>query len=404
MSEKQIKGIALICDASGTIVKVAKDELNLSQTIEKDKLFITFFSANSIAKALDFITTLKKDGAVFNWEMNVDTDSEPIALHFAGGKFDDLLLIVASKSRNGLQKYLEEMMRINNEQLNTLRKTLKGKSLGSPVDQIDGQNNEEALYDELSRLNNELVNMQRELAKKNNELENLNQLKNRFIGMAAHDIRNPLGLIINLSEFLEEDIESLSEEQVEFITKIKEVSTFLLQLVDDLLDLTNIESGKLNLEKRPQNVLSLIESNVKLNRVMAEKKRIKINYKPEISDVELNIDRAKIEQVLNNLISNAVKYSYPRSEIEVSVRKDKDNLIVSVRDQGQGIPQAEIDKLFQPYQKTTVRTTEGEKSSGLGLYIARRIIEGHHGQIKAESEKGKGSIFWFALPLEAGNG
>ncbi len=399
MTDKQIEGIAMICDESGTIVKVAKDDLNISPIIEKEKLFITFFSADSIAKALDFITTLKKDGAAFNWEMNVDTDSEPLTLHFAGGRFDNLLLIVASKSRNGLQKYFEEMMRINNEQMNSLRKTLKEKNLGGPAH----QNNGEALYDELSRLNNELVNMQRELAKKNNQLENLNQLKNRFIGMAAHDIRNPLGLIINLSEFLEEDIESLSEEQVEFITKIKEVSSFLLQLVDDLLDLTNIESGKLDLQKRPHNVLEIIESNINMNRIIAGKKKIKIKYKPQITAFELHLDRGKIEQVLNNLISNAVKYSFPDSEIEVSVRKDDRYLYVRVADQGQGIPQAEIDKLFQAYQKTTVRTTEGEKSSGLGLYIARRIIEGHDGQIKAESEQDKGSTFWFALPLNAGN-
>jgi signal transduction histidine kinase len=102
---------------------------------------------------------------------------------------------------------------------------------------------------------------------------------------------------------------------------------------------------------------------------------------------------------LNNLISNALKFSEPGTAVTVQASRVNGSVVVSVRDQGQGIPAEELDKLFKPFSKTSVRGTAGEKSTGLGLAICRRIVEGHHGRIWAESEVGKGSVFNFSLPL-----
>ena len=103
--------------------------------------------------------------------------------------------------------------------------------------------------------------------------------------------------------------------------------------------------------------------------------------------------------MLNNLIGNAIKSSHPGSTIEVLLTRSGNGVIIAVRDHGQGIPEAELDRVFEPFQRTSVRSTAGEKSTGLGLAIARHIVEGHHGRIWAESKPGEGTTFYVLLPL-----
>ena len=143
----------------------------------------------------------------------------------------------------------------------------------------------------------------------------------------------------------------------------------------------------------------MLELNVELNRLLAGRKQIDITLSKEEAIPTLRIDAAKIEQVLNNLISNAIKFSYPNSTVEVSVGKREGEVVVAVRDEGQGIPPAELERLFIPFENISVRSTAGENSTGLGLAIARRIVEGHGGQIWVRSQVGAGSTFAFSLPL-----
>jgi signal transduction histidine kinase len=136
--------------------------------------------------------------------------------------------------------------------------------------------------------------------------------------------------------------------------------------------------------------------------VLAAKKHIHLTFDaPDSLDLTLEADGPKLEQVLNNLIGNALKFSPPGAGVEVRLVRDGDRAVVSVRDQGPGIPAAEVGKLFRFFQKTSVRSTGGERSSGLGLAIARKIVEGHGGAIWVETEAGRGSTFSFALPLTA---
>jgi signal transduction histidine kinase len=113
----------------------------------------------------------------------------------------------------------------------------------------------------------------------------------------------------------------------------------------------------------------------------------------------IGFDQNKIEQVLNNLISNAIKYSHPHTTITIEVLKEKAFVVTNVIDQGQGIPQDELPHVFKAFQKTSTKPTAGEKSTGLGLAIVKKIVEGHQGEIGVESEVGKGSTFFFKLPL-----
>jgi signal transduction histidine kinase len=259
-------------------------------------------------------------------------------------------------------------------------------------------NTDGIIFDELSRLNNELVGMQRELTKKNLELEELDKLKNQFIGMAAHDLRNPLGNIINFTQFLKDEGTSFSQDQVELLEHIKSQSSFLLDLVNDLLDVTSIESGSINLSLEPVDIALLASQVIHLNKTLAEKKEMKIKLDSQIQSTLLTADKGKIEQVITNLLSNAIKYSEKGTSITVKLIKKNNEIIISVNDQGQGIPEDELNLLFKPFQKTSAKSTSGEKSTGLGLFIVKRIVEAHKGKIWAESKAGVGSTFYVSLP------
>ncbi len=252
----------------------------------------------------------------------------------------------------------------------------------------------------LLELNKEMNNLTRELQKKNTALRKLNELKNQFLGIAAHDLRNPIGIIMGYSNFLLEELEvELNTDQVKMLKTIRETSEFMLHLLEGLLDISAIESGKLRLDCQKTDLLSLVRKNVSLNSVIAGKKNIHVQVQSFENIPEIMADPSKIEQVMNNLLSNAIKYSMPLTTVKVTLFLTGDHITVSVADQGQGIPANEIENLFKPFQKISTKSTAGEKSTGLGLSIVRNIILGHKGKIWVESKVGEGSTFYFSLPL-----
>jgi PAS domain S-box-containing protein len=255
------------------------------------------------------------------------------------------------------------------------------------------------------RAETELARKNAELAEGNAELARLNEFKNQMLGMAAHDLRNPLGVIMAASSFLLEAGGSLmpKDKKTLFLQRIKANSEFMARLIDDLLDFAAIEAGRTRLSPVPTDIVEFVRRNVDQNRILAEPKGVPVTLAPADPLPAVYLDRALTDRLLNNLIGNAVKFSPVGAPVGVTVARQNGSVVVSVRDQGQGIPPAEMGKLFQPFSRTSVHATAGEKSTGLGLAIARRIVEDHGGRIWAESEVGKGSVFSFALPLPAGH-
>ncbi len=265
-------------------------------------------------------------------------------------------------------------------------------------------------YEALSALNNELAAAQRELAKKNAELSRLNEQKNQFLGMAAHDLRNPLEVILTYSQFLlEEAAPALDRDQVLFVDTIRGSSEFMLRLVEDLLDLARIEAGELALDLAAVDLCALAERNVRLNRALAAKKGTTIDFVRAAGcppALPMRLDAPKVEQVLNNLLGNAVKFSPPGSAVEVRLAVERPaeargRLLLTVADQGPGVPVDELERLFRPFVSHRARGTAGEKCTGLGLAIVQRIVEGHGGTIGVENRDGGGAIFCVSLPLDA---
>jgi two-component system, sensor histidine kinase and response regulator len=231
------------------------------------------------------------------------------------------------------------------------------------------------------------------------ELKKINELKNKFLGMAAHDLRNPLGAIMNYSQFLKEDEDLDADTQSEFIENIYSASNNMLAVLNDLLDISQIESGKINLRIKLDNLNQLICRRVKLGQVISQNKGIKITtHLDELQEVPFDADR--LGQVLDNFISNAIKFSSSGTVIQVRSSIDKGKVKVEVCDQGPGIPEEEICKLFGEFQKLSAQPTGGEKSTGLGLAIVKKMIEAHNGEIGVESTLGQGSTFFFKIPVK----
>ena len=231
------------------------------------------------------------------------------------------------------------------------------------------------------------------------QLFELNQLKNKFLGIAAHDLRNPLASIRGFSELLlGDDMGSLTEDQHEFIKTIHSLSQDMLNLVNDLLDVSVIESGKLELKRQPGSLKVLIEERIRINSILAEKKQIKL-HESLATVPEVSFDYSRIVQVVDNLISNAIKYSPSGSNIFVSLSQQGMKAQISVRDEGPGIEPEEQKRLFGEFQRLSTKPTGGEKSTGLGLSIVKKIVEAHNGTTAVESQPGAGSIFTFILPI-----
>jgi len=390
------EGILFSCNQEGRIAKVHYNGTKISSKQLNDKLFAELFQSDNIQKALEFLVKIKEDSASFGWEFFLQREISIEPFYFSGALIAEEYFIFGSRSKVNFNKFVTGMMLLNNEQINRIRFLEKAKSKSEKKKEINSE-----LFDELSRLNNELVEIQRELSKKNAELLRLNELKNNFIGMAAHDLRNPLGNIINYTEFLEEDKDTFSAEQIEFLTHIKSQSSFMLNLVNELLDVSSIEAGKVNLNLEQTDIVSLIARIIDLNKALADKKQMSVIFNTEFESLSISLDKQKMMQVITNLLTNAIKYSEKQTIITINVSRSENNILISVNDQGQGIPEDELNDLFKPFQKTSAKTTGGEKSVGLGLYIVKRIVEAHKGNIWAESKVGKGSTFFVSFPYKS---
>jgi signal transduction histidine kinase len=232
------------------------------------------------------------------------------------------------------------------------------------------------------------------------QLSKANAAKNRFLGMAAHDLRNPLASIRGLAEFLREGVVGdLTPDQLDLVNTIHTASQSMLRMVNELLDVATIESGELKVAPEHHNLCELIEKSVYLANIDAAKKNTVISFSPPSAAPEAWIDSAKMQQVVDNLLNNAVKYSPPGSKIVAEYRWNSHERCFGVKDQGPGIPEDERDKLFKDFGRLSVKPTGGEKSTGLGLAICRKIVEAHHGTIVAENLSGGGCEFRVTLPV-----
>ena len=253
---------------------------------------------------------------------------------------------------------------------------------------------------ERERLIDELVQAQRELLKRNLELDALHNEKTRWLGMANHDLRNPLSAILASCELLMDDEVAIpGEEHRATVKAIYSCSQFMLQLLNDVLDISVIESGNQRLCLEPTDLRSLVEESIALSHPLAHRKGTRIETLYEEPRPVVTLDRRKMLQVFQNLIGNAIKYSQSGAKIELAIVTQGRSILITVRDNGPGIPHDELDSIFTPFHRT--RAAGAEHGTGLGLAICKRIVESHGGKIWAENAVGGGAVFRISLTRDA---
>jgi len=223
----------------------------------------------------------------------------------------------------------------------------------------------------------------------------LDLAKTNFLGTVSHEFKTPISSIQMGLQLLEnERIGNLNVEQKNLVNGIKEDSNRLLKITGELLNITQVESGSIKIDSKFTNIHDIIDYAVNANKSAAEQKHINIKIKVENGLTNVFVDEEKTSWLLNNLLSNAIRYSYENSEVEIDVRNENDKVKFSVRDYGRGIEEQYLDKIFDRYFRIPGTKKEG---TGLGLSISKQFIEAQGGQISVESELGVGSLFSFFL-------
>ena len=387
-----IEYLALLCDPrEGTVVDLilAPKGVSLSAGARLE----TFVDIGSRPKLRALMDEILREGYAIGWELIFPVHGAPAPFYFAGARHGEHLLLIASIAYKDLSALVDDLTRLNNEQTNRLRDALKELSHRPPPTHD--------LYNEMSRLNSELATAQRELARRNARLEQLNREKNEFLGMAAHDLRNPMSALIGLSEHLLRDAtHSLAPRHVEMLEHLRDSSQHMFALVEDLLSIATLEEGTLRLALASTDLTQLIERCVRIAQEIAAHKGVQIDYDPEgdAQPVVASLDPHKITQALDNLLSNAVKFSRPGGTIEVRLRCDAARATIAVEDHGVGIDEDDLHDLFEPFHAGRPGT-QGEKTTGLGLAIVRRIVRGHGGEVEVESSRDVGTTFTVTLPI-----
>ncbi|HEX9985694.1 MAG TPA: HAMP domain-containing sensor histidine kinase [Thermoanaerobaculia bacterium] len=264
---------------------------------------------------------------------------------------------------------------------------------------IRGTDSSYDLWDELGRLNNELVTSQRELARTVAELQRLNAYKNELLGVAAHDLRNPLSANLAFIDFLLEEADQFNDQQVHLLSRLRNNGSFMLRLVDDVLTFSAVEAGVVRINAESTHLSHVAASVVDTMRIVGERRHIDIDLEMQDPLPPLMLDQVKITQAVQNLVANAVKYSPTGATVTVRVYREEQWLVVDVEDRGPGIPAEELSQLFKPFTRLSTALATTERSVGLGLSITKRLIEAHGGRIAVESVVGRGSKFGVLLPV-----
>lgn len=228
-------------------------------------------------------------------------------------------------------------------------------------------------------------------------------MKSDFVSLSAHQLRTPLsGIKWSLNMILEGDFGKITKEQKDILEKAYFTNERMITLVGELLDITRIEEGRFLYKLTGENIVEITEKVIDFLERIAPKQKIKIEFSIEGDIPEVKIDKERISFCIQNLIENAIIYNNPEGKVTILLKynKTKNQILFSVKDTGVGIPKEEQKKIFTKFFRGTLAIKKETVGSGLGLFVTKNVIEAHKGKIWFESEEGKGSTFYFTLPVK----
>ncbi|WP_320005418.1 ATP-binding protein [Shiella aurantiaca] len=255
-------------------------------------------------------------------------------------------------------------------------------------------------FDEIEKQREDIRLKNLELEGKNGELTNLNHEKNELIGILAHDLRNPISQIIGLVHILERSETPLNEDQAALVQKIDQSAQRLISMLNKILDVEALEAKGSSIQLQKSNSQELLTEIIDGMEPLALEKRITLVRDFQAKDLCIYVDPTFFRQVIENVVSNALKYSPSESQVIIRSEEWHKKLAITVQDYGQGISPEELNKLFTKYQQLSSKPTGDEKSTGLGLAIVKKYVEAMNGHVEVRSEVGKGSSFILTFPLK----
>lgn len=236
-----------------------------------------------------------------------------------------------------------------------------------------------------------------ELEKRNQKLMDLNEEKNHLIKVLAHDLRTPIGHIDGLAHLIQMEDRNLTPTQIDLLDKIKDAASRLNQMISKILDIDAIESSRVNLKAEPVDMADQVKQIVTGFEKEAAKKSISLTYGISDEPLVVRTDALYLTQIVENLVSNAIKFSPAGKTVNVSLSSDNGHVQLCVRDQGPGFTESDKKKLFRKFQRLSAQPTGNEHSTGLGLSIVKRYTDLMKGEVWCESEPGKGAAFYVRL-------
>jgi signal transduction histidine kinase len=245
----------------------------------------------------------------------------------------------------------------------------------------------------------QLLALSKAVEEQRDAAEAANRSKSEFLANISHELRTPLHGILSYARFGEKEAADGDRgELLEFFQNVGQSAETLLRLVNDLLDLSKLEAGRMVYEFHPGNVSDLVEVVVDEFNSMCAERQVSVVYRPPDEPTTTMVDAERFKQVIRNLLSNAVKFSPPQGSVNVRLRRLPKSHLISVRDEGPGIPAEELELVFDKFVQSS-KTKSGGGGTGLGLAISREIVAAHKGRIWAENNAGAGCTFYCELPL-----
>ena len=256
------------------------------------------------------------------------------------------------------------------------------------------------MIDLLETLEQRVLERTRELEIQGAELAKANRMKDEFLANMSHELRTPLNGILGLSEILEDQVYgSLSDKQLEYVTAIRESGRHLLELINDILDLTKISAGMLDFKLDTVDVQKICESSLRMVKERSAKNRITLEFERQENITVIKVDEKRMKQVLVNLLTNAVKFTPPEGKVGLKTMREGNVFKFAIWDTGIGIPPEKQSIIFDPFVQIDSSLARRHEGAGLGLSLCKKLVEMHNGTISVQSEIDKGSVFTIQIPI-----
>lgn len=384
--------VSPVVDASGKIIgasKVARDISGIKQAAEKQGMLTAITNISD-----DTIVSKTLEGEITSWNRAAEkmfgySETEALGKHIS--------LIIPPERLDEETYIIGEVSKGNKvDHFQTVRRAKDGRlvPISLSVSPITDENGKIIGASKIARDISEHLALQEEKARLYDEIKALNDKKDEFIGLASHELKTPLTSIHGYLQILNNDMNE--SRRREFLSRMSKQVKKLNALVSDLLDISKIQAGKLQFNPAPLDLYHVVKDAIELITYGNNTHQIKLQT--ALEHLIIIGDSQRIEQVVLNLLTNAIRYAPGSYEIEVSIGQENGVAKVGIRDYGIGIAADKLEHIFSRFY----RVTENKNVSGLGLglYLSQQIIERHHGRIWAESKPGEGSVFYFTLPIE----